>query len=149
MLIQWVIKQSSIEKKKKGTNQPGLDLTRAVGDVLLTLGLVSRDADCCNYSLNGQYNIYTPLTGTTVTIKSNSIQDNLIAPSSNLAALQIDLPVDPFEGQTVQLTFSRPVTTLTITGNGNNILGTNPTAAVIGNRFTFKFYKDLKWIRIN
>lgn len=148
MLIQWVIKQSSIEKKKKGTNQPGLDLTRAVGDVLLTLGLVSRGADCCNYSLNGQYITWVPLTGTTITLK-DGIHDNLINPAGTLAALTVKLPTIPDDGQIILLTFTKAITTLTVDGNGSTLVGTAPTSAAIGNRFTYKFYTGIGWIRIN
>lgn len=148
MLIQWVIKQSSIEKKKKGTNQPGLDLTRAVGDVLLTLGLVSRGTDCCNYSLNGQYVAYVPLTGTTITLK-DGIQDNLINPAGTLATLTVKLPATPDDGQILLLTFTKAITTLTVDGNGSTLVGTAPTSAAIGNRFTYKFYTGIGWIRIN
>jgi hypothetical protein len=148
MLIQWIIKNSSIEKKKKGTNQPGLDLTRAVGDVLLSLGLVSRSADCCNYSLNGQYNTFVPLTGTTITLLPY-IQDNLINPAGTLAALTIKLPVTPDNGQIILLTFTKAITTLTIDGNGSTLVGTAPTSAAIGTRLMYKFYTGVGFIRLN
>ncbi len=148
MLIQWIIKNSSIEKKKKGTNQPGLDLTRAVGDVLLSLGLVSRGADCCNYSLNGQYNTFVPLTGTTITLLPY-IQDNLINPAGTLAALTVKLPVNPDNGQVILLTFTKAITTLTIDGNGSTLVGTAPTSAAIGTRLMYKFYTGVGFIRLN
>jgi hypothetical protein len=148
MLIQWIIKNSSIEKKKKGTNQPGLDLTRAVGDVLLSLGLVSRGTDCCNYSLNGQYNTFVPLTGTTITLLPY-IQDNLINPAGTLAALTVKLPVTPDNGQIILLTFTKAITSLTIDGNGSTLVGTAPTSAAIGTRLMYKFYTGVGFIRLN
>jgi hypothetical protein len=148
MLIQWIIKNSSIEKKKKGTNQPGLDFTRAVGDVMLTLGLASRGTDCCTYSLNGQYNIFTPLTGTTITL-TDGIQDNLINPAGTLAALTINLPASPDNGQVILLTFTKAITTLTIAGNGSTLVGTAPTSAAIGTRLAYKFYTGVGFIRLN
>lgn len=46
--VEWVIKPGNVEKKKLGHRQPGLDLTRAVFDILKDDGMVVTD-DCCNY----------------------------------------------------------------------------------------------------
>lgn len=147
-LIQWVIKQSSIEKKKNKADQPGLDLTRAIGDALVLLGLASRDTSCCTYNLDAGYTSFTPTTGSTIIAKSNPV-DNFIDGSGTLAALTIKLPVTPFDGQRVLLTFRQAVTTLTIDGNGTTLLGTAPTSASVGTRLMYKFYKGDGWLRLN
>lgn len=46
--VEWVIKPGNVEKKKLGHRQPGLDLTRAVFDILKDDGMVVTN-DCCTY----------------------------------------------------------------------------------------------------
>lgn len=46
--VEWVIKPGNVEKKKLGHRQPGLDLTRAVFDILKDDGMVVTN-DCCVY----------------------------------------------------------------------------------------------------
>ena len=145
-MIEHVIKDFALEKKAKGKQQPGLDFTRAVLDVLILKGLAST-GDCCTYTLGGKYNVFIPLTGDTITLLKG-IVDNLINPAGTIAALTIKLPVDPADGQIVQITFADIVTTLTMNGNGNTLLGTAATSAAVGTRLTYKFYKGVGWIRL-
>lgn len=46
--IEWVLQPGTFSLKKKA-NQPGLDLSRAVGDFLKEQSLVVRTTDCCTY----------------------------------------------------------------------------------------------------
>lgn len=46
--IEWVIKQGNFEKKRFGAKQPGLDITRVVGDILKDKSLAVTN-DCCTY----------------------------------------------------------------------------------------------------
>lgn len=46
--VEWVIKPGNVEKKQLGKRQPGLDLTRAVFDILKDDSLVVT-SDCCTY----------------------------------------------------------------------------------------------------
>jgi hypothetical protein len=44
----WIIKPGFFEKKQSGKRQPGLDLSRAVGDWLRSIGALTT-TDCCHY----------------------------------------------------------------------------------------------------
>jgi len=44
----WIIKPGYFEKKQSGKRQPGLDLSRAVGDWLRSVGIIA-SKDCCTY----------------------------------------------------------------------------------------------------
>jgi len=46
--VEWVIKPGNVERKRRGVKQPGLDLTRAVFDILKDDGMVVTN-DCCTY----------------------------------------------------------------------------------------------------
>lgn len=44
---KFVIKMGSYEPKRRGTHQPGLDLSRTIEDTLVDDGLATRTSDCC------------------------------------------------------------------------------------------------------
>ena len=46
--VEWVVKPGNVERKRRGVKQPGLDLTRAVFDILKDDGMVVTN-DCCTY----------------------------------------------------------------------------------------------------
>lgn len=46
--VEWVLKQGTFEKKRFGSNQPGLDLTRVIHDTLKDDSILVTD-DCCKY----------------------------------------------------------------------------------------------------
>lgn len=146
-MIEHVIKDFALEKKAKGKQQPGLDFTRAVLDVLILKGLAST-SDCCTYTIGGKYNSFMPVTGDTVTLLTG-IVDNLInSVAPTLATLTIKLPATPSDGQIVQITFADTIITLTVNGNGSTLLGTAATSAAVGTRLVYKFYKGIGWIRL-
>ena len=81
--------------------------------------------------------IFTPMTGDTVTLLSTNYI-SIINPAGTLATLTVDMPATPVDGQKQRFSFTQIITSLTVTGGGNTIVGT-PTAAAISNAFEFIF----------
>lgn len=44
----WIIKPGFFEKKQSGKRQPGLDLSRSIGDWLRSINVLT-STDCCHY----------------------------------------------------------------------------------------------------
>jgi hypothetical protein len=144
---EWVIKPGYLETKRLGKNQPGYDFTRMVMDALVNKGLVTTD-DCCMYQLDGQYNTFTPLTGTTITLPNVNVNKSVINPAGTLAALTIKLPLMPTNGQRIKIIFTKAITTLTINGNGSTLVGTAATSAAIGTQLEYEFLTGIGFLRI-
>ena len=71
--MQFVIKPGYFEKKKRGVGQPGLDLSRVIGDFLVKQNIATT-TDCCTYSLAGGGGVEayeTGLTGDTVDLSTD------------------------------------------------------------------------------
>ncbi len=83
--------------------------------------------------------IVAPTTGSTVTlVTTNAI--TIINPSGSLLALTINLPASPADGQKQTVAFTQIITGLTLSGNGNSLVGTsNLTSAAVGQKFTLIF----------
>lgn len=103
---------------------------------------------CC--ANDNETTAYVYFSSTTSPISlSEGIIDNFIDQGSTQATFTFLLPPYPIDGQVVTLTFNNAVTTLTIDGNGNTILGNNPTSAAVGSHYTFKYYKKINtWFGI-
>lgn len=80
------------------------------------------------------YGYFTPVTAGTVTL-SNTVSHNIIDPAGTLAALTINMPPTPIDGQVVDIRISQVITALTVSGNGNSVKG-NPTTAAVGSSFS-------------
>lgn len=143
-----VLKEGTFTKKQIGKKQPGLDLSRAIGDFLVDQGLATT-TDCCKYNLGGQsltegYKKFIPEAGDTITAMAG---DNFIVPAALIATLTVNLPSSPNDGQTVHLTFGEDVSTLTVDPGSETVLNTPPSTAAAGDRFSFKFYTGYGWAR--
>lgn len=103
---------------------------------------------CC--PTDNELGAYVYVSSTTSPIElSEGISDNFIDQGSTQSTFTFILPLYPIDGQIVTLTFNNAVTTLTINGNGRTILGTTPTSASVGSRYSFKYYKKINsWFRI-
>lgn len=93
------------------------------------------------------YNTVTS-TSSPQTLSSTKI-DNLINQGSTQATFTLNLPGSPVDGQVCKITFNNAISSLTIDGNGNSIIGTTVTTAVAGTQRVFKFYAGIGWIRQN
>jgi hypothetical protein len=103
---------------------------------------------CC--ANDNENTAYFYLSSTTSPLNlSEGISDNFINQGGTQSSFTFKLPPLPIDGQIVTLTFNNAVTTLTIDGNGHSIVGSNPTSASVGNRFSFKYYEKISsWFRI-
>lgn len=103
---------------------------------------------CC--ANDNETTAYNYLSSTTSPIDlSEGIVDNFINQGGTQSTFTFKLPANPIDGQVSTLTFNNAVTTLTISGNGHTILGTNPTSAAVGSVYSFKFYGKIdSWFRI-
>lgn len=93
---------------------------------------------------------YNNITGTTspITLSSNR-RDNLVNQGSTQSSFTFNLPASPPDGFVCKVVFANAVTTLTISGNGNTVLGTAPTSASIGTALEYKYYSSASaWVRI-
>lgn len=96
--------------------------------------------------LHEQYNTVTS-TSSPVTL-SNTQSDNLINQGSTQASFTLLFPATPSDGQILTITYNNAITTLTLDGNGNTIVGSAVTTAVPGSQRKFKFYAGIGWIKI-
>ncbi len=81
---------------------------------------------------------FNPLTGTTITLADN-IGLCLINPTGALSALTLNMPTTPTSGQHVQIMITQAITTLTHSGNGNNLVNafSSPVSAGATARWTY------------
>jgi hypothetical protein len=91
---------------------------------------------------------YNTITSTTSPQTLSSTRaDNLINQGSTQATFTFNLPASPVDGQVCMITYNNAITALTIDGNGNTIVGSAVTTAVIGSQRKFKFYTGIGWIK--
>lgn len=91
---------------------------------------------------------YNNITSTTSPVTlSSTISDNLINQGSTQATFTLNMPASPVDGQVLYITFNNAITTLTIDGNGNTIVGSAVTTGVAGSQRKFKFYSGIGWIK--
>jgi hypothetical protein len=79
--------------------------------------------------------ILTPTTGTTITLATINTR-TLLNPAGTLAALTINMPAAPVNGQIQRVTSSQIITVLTISGNGHTLVG-GLTTLSLGGSFTY------------
>lgn len=81
---------------------------------------------------------------------SNTYSDNFINQGGTQATFTLVFPASPEDGQILKITYNNNISTLTLDGNGNTIVGTTVTTAVEGSQRVFKFYAgEGVWIRQN
>jgi len=93
-----------------------------------------------------QYNTVTSTTSP-VTL-SNTVSDNLINQGGTQATFTLNMPANPTDGQVCTITYNNAITTLTIDGNGETIVGSAVITGVPGSQRKFKFYAGIGWIKI-
>lgn len=79
---------------------------------------------------------------------SNNFSDNLINQGSTQATFTLKFPASPVDGQVLKITYNNAITTLTLDGNGNTIVGSAVTTGVAGSQRAFKFYTGIGWIKL-
>jgi hypothetical protein len=92
-----------------------------------------------------------PLTGATINMNALSITETIyITPAGTIAALTVVFPTDANSalGQIERLISSQTVTALTLTANGNTILGTAVTAMVANQTYAWQKVAAATWNRI-
>jgi hypothetical protein len=97
--------------------------------------------------ISGKAQVSVPLTGNTVTI-DDDVENLLIDPAGTIAALTVNMPLAPYDGQEVTLGASQTVTALTMSGNGKTLNGglTTIGAALFG---TWRYKAaNTTWYRI-
>jgi len=92
---------------------------------------------------------YNSVTSTTSPVTLSSTKsDNLINQGSTQATFTLKFPASPNDGQVLTITYANAISTLTLDGNGNTIVGSAVTTAVPGSQRKFKFYSGVGWIKI-
>lgn len=79
---------------------------------------------------------------------SNNFSDNLINQGGTQATFTLKFPASPVDGQVLKITYNNAITTLTLDGNGNTIVGSAVTTGVAGSQRAFKFYTGIGWIKL-
>lgn len=79
---------------------------------------------------------------------SSTYSDNLINQGSTQATFTLNMPASPDDGQVCTITFNNAITTLTIDGNGETIVGSAVVTGVPGSQRKFKFYSGIGWIKL-
>ena len=82
------------------------------------------------------YQVYTPLTGTTITMNAGQSRA-VVNPAGLIAALTITLPSSPVDGQVAGFSFTQAVTVLTVNAPGGATVVASPTSAAIDTSFRF------------
>jgi hypothetical protein len=84
------------------------------------------------------YQIYTPLTGATVTMGAGQSRA-IINPAGLIAALTVTLPPSPVDGQVAGFSFTQAVTVLTVNAPGGASVVASPTSAAIDTNLRFLY----------
>lgn len=92
-----------------------------------------------------EYNNITS-TSSPVTL-SSTIADNLINQGGTQSTFTLNMPASPVDGQVCYITFNNAISTLTVDGNGNTIVGSAVVTGVPGSQRKFKFYTGIGWIK--
>jgi hypothetical protein len=79
---------------------------------------------------------------------SSTYSDNLINQGGTQATFTLNMPASPDDGQVCTITFNNAITTLTIDGNGETIVGSAVVTGVPGSQRKFKFYSGIGWIKL-
>lgn len=94
----------------------------------------------------------SPLTGATVTATITGVNETAyVTPAGTIAALTYALPADANSriGQTLTVFSTQIVTALTVTLNGNTIIGTTPNALAVNTPVSFRKVAASTWIRLS
>lgn len=87
----------------------------------------------------------TPLTGVTLVMTRAQLN---VKPAGTIAALTVELPANPVDGQEVGINTTQIVTALTVQATGKTVANP-PTAGTAGGFMRFKYrLADTTWYRI-
>lgn len=107
---------------------------------VLTLNSTADTAQWKNINTFANISRSAPENGGLVTVKPGT---NIIEPAAPLASLNIQLPVNPVNGDIIELSFVKPVTAITYKGG---ILANATTSASAGSTDKYIYYADTgKW----
>ena len=79
---------------------------------------------------------------------SSTYSDNLINQGGTQATFTLNMPASPEDGQICTITYNNAITTLTLDGNGETIVGSAVVTGVPGSQRKFKFYTGIGWIKL-
>lgn len=145
---------------KSGSMMIGTDSTGTANEVsIFTNGFTAKANICFTWDKTGNsiakkgqadqsHSYQTPSTGATITI-ANTSRTLVIDPAGTLAALTVQMPAAPIDGQLVEFSTSQILTALTVSPNGGQTMGNGlPTSATAGQGFGFIYRLALtKWFR--
>ena len=109
-------------------------------------GVLSATASAPTQILAEEYNTITS-TSSPQTFSSTK-SDNFVNQGGTQASFTFLFPASPVDGQVLTMTWNNAISTLTLDGNGNSIIGTAVTTAVAGTQRKFKFYTGVGWVKI-
>jgi hypothetical protein len=93
----------------------------------------------------------TPLTSYSVVIP-NGASNYLITPAGTIAALTVTMPSAPYQEQTLSISSSQTIITLTLNGAAGQTISNAPTAITISTTGTYGYkfvYLGTVWYRLN
>ena len=90
----------------------------------------------------------TPLTGTTVTV-APGVEMEYVNPAGTIAALTLNMPASPADGQPLTVAFDQVVTALTMAAPASATIKGALTAATLKGFATWRYNKpDNSWYRV-
>lgn len=90
----------------------------------------------------------TPLTGTAITA-GDSCECLIVVPAGTIAALTLNMPAAPYDGQPLEVSFDQIVTALTMAAGGTDTLKGALTAATAKGFAKWRYSKaDTTWYRV-
>lgn len=114
----------------------------------ITRNMVDETVEEFQTRLN-HFETFAPLTGTTITISSDTTYSNLnvcVNPAATIAALTVNFPATRKDGQILRLGFTNQVTAITLAANGAAAIVSNITQATRGTSYLFYYQaSDNKW----
>ena len=119
------------------TNGGNMTLSAGVANEVAITGLVKAK----------QESYYTVTSNSSPQTLSSDHSDNLINQGGTQATFTLNMPASPEDGQVCYITFNNAISTLTIDGNGETIVGSAVVTGVPGSQRKFKFYSGIGWIK--
>lgn len=96
-----------------------------------------------------QANIQAPLTGFAITLGDRDTA-LMLTPAGVLATGTVTMPVNPYDGQPIQVSSTQTVTALTVAANAGQTIKNAPTALTAGLGFSYFYNKTAAtWYRLH
>jgi len=156
----YIFMSATAASGKTGSMMIGTDSTGTLNEVsIFTNGFTTKANICQTWDKTGNaiakkgqadqsYSYQTPLTGATIVVASTS-RTLVCDPAGALAALTIQMPAAPIDGQIVEFSTTQALISLTVSPNGGQTMANGlPTSAAAGQGFGFIYRLALtKWFR--